>query len=441
VSDLLLAERTVLLHIGPYKTGTTALQGALRQARPAMAEHGVVYAGKERQHMRAALAVRGAKGLTGDPTPPIAHWNRLVRQVEAASDERVIVSSEFFTESSSEIARKVVDGLGGERVHVLVTLRPLAKIMPSSWQQYVRNGQRTSYDEWLDCMLNKPPYRHPTPTFWKRHRHEVLVERWASIVGPERLTVAVVDDADRLGLMRTVEQLVGLPEGLLVPEDGWTNRSLTMGEAELVRQLNVEFKRRAWPATLYKDVVRLGLVQHMQMERTPGPEEARINTPAWALERAAEIGAAAAEKIAALGVRVVGDLSLLAAAPKAREDADTTPAAVLPVSAAAEAVTAAVLATVPPEVLQADTSAEPQNPKPVVSTPAGSASSTAASSTSVPASGGFAGGAAVTGRPAVRRPVPLERRLARKLSRTALGQSLRLTRPAAWLRGRLRSRG
>src|SRR5581483_956440 len=201
-SDLLLPEHAVLLHIGPHKTGTTALQGALRLARPAMKEHDVVYAGRERQHMFAALAITGGKGLIGDPAMPMRHWNRLVRQVERAGDKRVVVSSEFFDGADDEVAARVVDELGRDRVHVVVTLRPLAKILPSAWQQYVRNRLRFTYEEWLDAMLRRPPYIQPTTTFWKRHHHDVLVERWVSVVGPDRLTVIVVDESDRTALTR-----------------------------------------------------------------------------------------------------------------------------------------------------------------------------------------------------------------------------------------------
>ncbi len=116
--DLLLPERAVLLHIGPHKTGTTALQGAMRQARPKLREHGVVYAGLERQHMFAALAVTGGKGLLGDPPMEMRHWDRLVRQVNRASGKRVVVSSEFFDGADDETARKVVTELDPARVHV-----------------------------------------------------------------------------------------------------------------------------------------------------------------------------------------------------------------------------------------------------------------------------------------------------------------------------------
>ncbi len=43
----------------------------------------------------------------------------------------------------------------------------------------------------------------------------------------------------------------------------------------------------------------------------PSPDEPRLLTPAWAVERGAEIGAEIAGEIAATGVEVVGDLRLL----------------------------------------------------------------------------------------------------------------------------------
>jgi len=44
-SPLCLPEHAVLLHIGTFKTGTTAIQGALYQARPELGQHGVLHAG------------------------------------------------------------------------------------------------------------------------------------------------------------------------------------------------------------------------------------------------------------------------------------------------------------------------------------------------------------------------------------------------------------
>ncbi|HYN74612.1 MAG TPA: hypothetical protein VEV13_00260 [Candidatus Limnocylindria bacterium] len=220
---------------------------------------------------------------------------------------------------------------------MLVTLRPLTHIMPSAWQQYVRNGQVTTYDAWLKGMLKRPPYDKPTPSFWRRHRHDRLVERWASVVGPVNLTVLVVDENDRDLLTHSVEAMLGLPLGILQPEPGRSNRSLTWGEIELVRQLNLEFRARDWPEGLYRATV-FPMVKNLQESHRPGPDERPITTPGWALDRAAEIGAAAAEVIAASGVRVVGDLSVLGSRPPDQREPGVAVPPQLPSVAAKDAM-------------------------------------------------------------------------------------------------------
>lgn len=46
--------------------------------------------------------------------------------------------------------------------------------------------------------------------------------------------------------------------------------------------------------------------------RTPGPNEARVTTPAWAIERAREFSKADVADIAAMGVQILGELESLA---------------------------------------------------------------------------------------------------------------------------------
>ncbi len=351
---LLLRPGARLLHIGPHKTGTTAIQGAFDLARARLAAHGVVYGGAGRQPLLAALAVTGQPALLGGLQPDIAYWKKLVRDVRAAAGLRAVVSSEFFAGADDAAASRIIEDLGGPQVHVVVTLRPLARILPSQWQQYLQNGYCMPYLEWLDGILSWQP-KTPTPGFWRRHRHDELVTRWASAARTQNLTVIVVDDSDRLMLLRTFESLLGLPNGFLILEDRVTNRSLTLAEAEVVRLLNKEFKRQKWPDSSYARFMRYGAIEQMKAARQPSPGEPRIVTPAWALERAAEIGAQMARNIGALGVRVVGDLSALgspsagpsagpSAAPAETRAASRPAARLIPLEAAAQAVLGALIA-------------------------------------------------------------------------------------------------
>jgi len=314
MAAVLLEPGSRLLHIGPHKTGTTAIQGALHLARERLAAEGVVYPGRGRQPLWPVLAVTGQPALLGGPRPEISYWDSLVRDVRAAGDQRVVLSSEFFAEADDATARRVIADLGGARVHVVVTLRSLARILPSQWQQYLQNGFHFRYLEWLEGILSEPP-QTPTPGFWRRHRHDALVARWVAENGPENLTVIVLDESDRLMLLRVFESMLGLAAGFLVPEERAVNRSLTAAEAELVRLLNSEFSRRGWPHRDYARFMRYGAVEHMKDARRPPADEPKIATPAWALARAAEISGEMAGRIDALGVNIVGDISSLGKLP------------------------------------------------------------------------------------------------------------------------------
>jgi hypothetical protein len=329
---------TRLLHIGPHKTGTTAIQGALFEARERLAEHGVEFPGDDRHPMHAVLAVTARPSMMGDAEPDERHWRKLVDQVDATGDRTAVVSSEFFSEAGEEAIRRIVEDLGGERVHVVVTLRPLVRIMPSQWQQYVQNGLRMGYENWLHHMLRKAPYEKPNPSFWRRHRHDRLIERWTAAVGPENLTVIVVDDSDQEMILRSFESLLGLPEQVLVPVPDAANRSLTLGEIEMVRHFNVAFRSSELPEHMYSRLIRYGAVVQMKTGRTPSAGETKVTTPQWAVEAAAKIGAEIAERIGELGVRVVGDPGLLHKVPSAAGPEHEPSAPQLAPEAAAQAL-------------------------------------------------------------------------------------------------------
>ena len=316
---LLLPEASCLLHIGPPKTGTTALQAAFWAAREAALAQGVRYAGWSRHTGKAVTAVARYAPVPGvDEPPTIGLWHDLANEVRRAREPRVVLSSEFFSYATDAAAKRIVGDLEPARAHVVVTLRPLARILPSAWQQYVKNGLRIGYEGWLDAMLNGSP-DGVTPTFWQQERHDALVARWAGVVGEDRVTVVVADDHDHGWLLRTFERLTGLREGTLAPVSDLANRSLTRAEVEAIRALNERARAEGFTPLQIDRIIRADAAQYL-MTRAPGPAEARIATPQWALDRAGEIAREMAADIAATGVRVVGDLASLTTVPEARDE-------------------------------------------------------------------------------------------------------------------------
>lgn len=336
-----LPDGTTLVHIGPYKTGTTAMQGALWEARDALADHGVAYPGELAHEMNAAMAV--ALGRV-DPGKDIEafreRWYAMVTALQDARPRVGVLSSEVYCEATDDGARTVLDVLGPQ-THVVITVRPIVRLLGSQWQQYGQNVPVPSYDEWLRRILDQadaPDGGTVTPSFWQRHRHDRLVERWVELVGADRVSVIVVDDRDHRGLPAAFEGLLGLPEGLLRPPADKTNRSLTFAEATLMQELVDRTSRSPWTSADHGRFIRFGAARGLQAA-PPDPAAEKLLTPGWAIDRALEVGAAMAERIGASGARVIGDLSLLsdrALAPAEGENAPVT--AIDPGAAAALAV-------------------------------------------------------------------------------------------------------
>jgi hypothetical protein len=221
-----------------------------------------------------------------------------------------VVSSEFYADASPNRVAAIIDDLGRDRVHVVVTLRSLHRILPSQWQQYMQNRMIISYADWLEEMLLKTDTTEMTPSFWRRHRHDRLIRRWADEVGPERLTVVVVDERDKTMLTSAFERLMSVEPGTLRSKET-ANRSLTFTEVETLREFNKHWRERGWSEADYTRLVRFGAARHLQ-ERRPGPDEERLLTPPWAVERALDVQREMVAEIGQLGVRVVGDLESLA---------------------------------------------------------------------------------------------------------------------------------
>jgi hypothetical protein len=332
---LLLPAGARLLHIGPPKTGTSALQYSLHRARATLLDHGVLYPGTEVNHYRAAYAFMGRRDVRNPGAhhrswvsqigrvPPMSEWTELMREVEAEPQLRAVISHEAISRSSATMARAFVAQLGADRTHIAITLRPPATLLPSRWSELVKEGATDdTFDQWLRRVYGRS--HAPLSAAMRRYLDQAgLVERWAGVVGPDRVTVIIADRQDKRLLADTFEALLGLPPRTLALAEASStaNRSLTAPEAEVIRRLNTRLGHRAastWRS--YVKAVRTDLIDRALARRTPGPQEPRLQLPDWAARLAAADGRRYADRIAASGVRVVGDLARYraGAAPLAR---------------------------------------------------------------------------------------------------------------------------
>jgi hypothetical protein len=307
----------VLLHIGPYKTGTTAIQVSLHQHRGDLAAHGVLYPGTSTRQRRASWA---AVGRTPRGSKPVGmgSWRRMLREIEESNAQRVVVSSEDFTSAPPDRVRAIVDDLGRDRIHVLMVIRPLEKLLPSAWQQRIKSSRETlTLDAWLQEVLERPDGRK-SRIFWSNEGVDALVERYAAEVPRDRISIIVSDESDRTQQMRTFECLLGLPAELLTPGPH-ANTSLSLDRTELLRRVNELADERAWSDSTARALIHGGMLADLRTQPAEPDERPIPGIPAWAVDRVAELNRERADAVRASGCRVIGDPDTLVVPPEPGE--------------------------------------------------------------------------------------------------------------------------
>jgi hypothetical protein len=299
----------VLLHIGPYKTGSTAIQQALADQRAALAEHGVYYPDGWRRLFREGHSLM-QWAPRGKSVPPESVWDDFAAGIRART-ERVCISTEDFGRlRNADRAHKIVADLGPDRLYVLAVARAYHRLLPSHWQERVKSTETLTYDAWLHEVLEGDDSLNAHRSFWTSHDIERMATHWLDVLPAERFTVVVSDDSDRLLLSGVFEQLLGLPAGLLAPHGG-ANASLSGDATEVLRRVNEAFAARGWSDRDYRALVRHGVVRGLQ-DAGRSPYDAPMpGLPAWARPLVAERSERRVAAIAALGLRVVGDPSRL----------------------------------------------------------------------------------------------------------------------------------
>lgn len=263
-----MAER-LIVHIGPRKTGTTYLQRVLQQLAPALKEQGVLYPTDYRgeddyNHVGAVSDLthneesKESNRWTGKDG---SGWSGLASAI-AAWDGTAIVSAEMIGGLRPAAAQRMLDGLSASTVDVVITMRDLGRILPSSWQQHVRNTHTQNYRRYLERRARErgdlPPERMQAEwdterhqTFWRSYAYGALVRRWQHLVGTEHVSIVTLPPSgspshllwDRF---RAALDVPALPETAPRLPAFIANIGSTRAEAVFLHALNVEAKRRGW---------------------------------------------------------------------------------------------------------------------------------------------------------------------------------------------------
>ena len=307
-----MSTRPAFLHIGASKTGTSALQRGLFDSVQELAEQGVgVPLGSRDEHIRSVLRPLGwvtASGFVRDPDPEgLGALETLLRDTPG---DRLLLTCEDLCELDAERIRLLVGALSrsGHTVHVVLTLRGLASVVPSEWQQFLKHRMTLDYPTFLERVRDRKGRwaRH----FWQRQHVAEILGRWTEVVGEDHVDVIVTPDrsADPDGLYRMFGDVVGVDTTRLTWPERNVNASWGYVEAEVYRRVNAALGDRLGRYEKdYQPGLRWPLVQGV----LPRGASGRITLPPEHLPWVAEATQEGLAFIRAHDVRVHGDLDSL----------------------------------------------------------------------------------------------------------------------------------
>lgn len=307
-----MPDKRVFLHIGAPKTGTTFLQEVMWRNRGILADSGVLFPYADpKQHFRSARDFCG-QGWAALPKEHFSgEWAAVADVVRRWDGPTVIVSNELLGAADPDRIGPGLSLLEPAELHVVLTLRDLARQMVSGWQEDIKHRHLVTLEDFVELLIADPDHGADSDDlFWKHHDAEGVLANWREFVPAERihLVTGPQPGSPPGELWRRFAAVVGIDSDRLDTSARRANRSLGVAEAELIRRLNAELGDMK--PHIYDPLVRVYLAQEVL-----GNQSARLTLPPhymhWALTRSRHLVAA----LEAAGYAVEGDLSELMPRP------------------------------------------------------------------------------------------------------------------------------
>jgi len=281
----------VFLHVGEPKTGTTFLQQVMWRNRDELAARGVVLPGHHPQdHYRASQDLRRIEKLASDPAGSWSgEWEILARQARQAPGAAVI-SHELLSAADAQQADRAVRSLQPADVHIVLTVRDFATLLPAEWQETVKHRNARAWEDWLADVIDSESVSADRRQwwFWRVHDTRAILGVWSRLVPADRvhvITTPARGSASNL-LWDRFASVLGVDPGGVDLSRARQNPSLGLPEIEFLRRLNQALPEEV-PDWFYMWNVKEAVAHQALAARPAG---ARLVLPAdrgaWAKEQA-----------------------------------------------------------------------------------------------------------------------------------------------------------
>jgi len=247
--------RRLYLHVGLQKTGTSYLQSVMWLNQDLLRDLGLdMVPPSKRATFHLMLDVRGRYDLDFDPPDVTRALARLGGQLAAATQPAALISEESLASATEPQIRRLLEACGDREVHLVLTLRDLARQIPSAWQQALQSGATVSYAEYFRRLYaNEGKAR---TRVWANKDVAAILERWSAQVPAERIHLVTVPPpgSPHHTLLERYTRVLGVDWQRLDRDVERSNESIGRVQAELVRRINARLEPAFRSRDVYGDI-------------------------------------------------------------------------------------------------------------------------------------------------------------------------------------------
>lgn len=283
------------------KSGTTYLQSWLDQNTQRLAEQGLLWTRSDRNFR----ATDDLFGLQKTRPNLGGAWSAMKEGLDSHSGD-ALISNELLAAVAPKKVARLITALRPAEVHVIITARDLARVVPSQWQTAMRNRSTVTWSQCIqDICTNDQREGSSFDWFWNRQDVPGTIQTWAEHVPLDRISVVTVPPSrtpptvlgDRFCSVLSID-----PTDF--KETSTANPSLGAHSAELLRRVNAGITHFDW--SHYQWGVKNGLGRRVLEGRANREPVISLTQSQHDAVRAAAV--AMVDRLRVLEVEVVGSL-------------------------------------------------------------------------------------------------------------------------------------
>jgi len=190
--------KTLYIHIGTHKTGTSAIQNVLSSHHKELLKYGIYYpvSGREKLPTQSKNMRNGHHNIQAEirGIQKIDALKQLRKELKQSQYPIAIISAEGLSKAEPDQIRLFANYLDNFDVKVIVYLRRQDQYLQSHWAQYVKNGYvDLPATEWFNILEHTPSITNPEIGRMINLNYESLVDDWANVFGENNIVLGVYE--------------------------------------------------------------------------------------------------------------------------------------------------------------------------------------------------------------------------------------------------------